>query len=204
MFNQSSIAEHPFNPTLAALVGAATPVLRIDGLRNETWRRRMGEDADDFRLGPWRAANWSVLNDAVYRSVGEVLYFLTDGSGRIRYVGESKGRLRTRWRTPPLAEAANGKKNTHIFHNIAWPKIEESFVGDPSAGPFCVSVIGVEAMTVLVNNYADLRVAVEIDSRKYGGRKHLSWHVETWLCEQPSLSADLWNIAKRGRVASFA
>jgi hypothetical protein len=204
MLNQSAIAAHASNPTLAALLSAATPVLRINGLKGATWRRRMGEDPDDFRLGPWRAADWSILDQLMYRADGEVLYFLSDGAGRIRYVGESKGRLRTRWRTPPLAEPANGKKNAHLFHNIAWPRIEEALVGDPAAGPFCVSVIGVEVMTALANRHADLRAAVDVNSRKHGGRKHLSWHVETWLCDQPSLRTHLWNVAKRGRAASRA
>jgi hypothetical protein len=204
MLNQSTIAALTSNSTLADLLSAATPVLRIDGLKNETWRRRKGKDPHDFRLGPWRAADWSILDEAMYRADGEVLYLLSDGAGRIRYVGESKGRLRTRWRTPPLAEPVDGKDNAHIFHNIAWPKIEETLDSNPAAGPFCVSVIGIERMTALVNRHADLRTAVELDSCRHDGRKHLSWHVETWLCEQPGLHAHLWNVAKRGHVARRA
>lgn len=204
MLNQSAIATHASNPTLTALLSAATPVLRINGLKTETWRRRMGKNPQDFRVGPWRAADWSILDELVYRADGEVLYVLSDGAGRIRYVGESKGRLRTRWRTPPLSEPVNGKKSAHLFHNIAWPRIEDTLVGDPAAGPFCISVIGVEMMTALVNRHADLRASVEVSSRRHGGCKHLSWHVETWLCQQPSLRAHLWNVAKRGRPATGA
>ncbi|CAM5797771.1 hypothetical protein RFUL19S_04967 [Rhizobacter fulvus] len=33
-----------------------------------------------------------------------------------------------------------------------------------------------------------------------GSRKHLAWHLKTWLCGQHSLQRDLWNVAKRRRV----
>ena len=188
------------NNTLLTLMQAANPVIRIDGLKSGLWRRRMGENPNDFRLGPWRAADWSILDKNVYFAVGEVLYLLADGAGRVRYVGESKGRLRTRWRTPPLADLANGEKGSQIFHNIAWPKIEAMLAADPQTGPFQVSVIGVNKLNEFVSLHSDLRSAVEAASREHG-RKHLSWHVETWLCQQPGLQAHLWNVAKRGRGA---
>ena len=190
------------NNTLAALVRATKPVIRIDGLKSELWRRRMGENPNDFRLGPWRAADWSILDEKVYRAAGEVLYLLADGAGRVRYVGESKGRLRTRWRTPPLEDSASGEEGSQIFHNIAWPKIEATLEADPQAGPFQVSVIGIDKLNELVSLHSDLRSAVEAASRVHAARKHLSWHVETWLCQQPSLRAHLWNVAKRGRDAA--
>lgn len=198
MLNQSTIVAHASNPTLVSLLTAAKPVLQIDGLKDQTWQRRMGENPDDFRIGPWRAANWSILDKDTYFAPGEVLYFLSDGRGRVLYVGESKARLRTRWRTPPLAAPVDGGMNAQIFHNIAWPKIESALASDPTVGPFFVSVIGIDELNNLVERHADLRLAVELYARKCRRRKHLSWHVETWLCAQSSLRAHLWNVAKQG------
>ena len=204
MHNQSATSAYAANPTLAAILSAARPVLRISALKDETWSRRLGDDPNDFRLGPWRAADWCVLDESTYRADGEVLYFLSDGADRIRYVGESKNRLRTRWRTPPPSESVNGQRNANLFHNIAWPKIEATLASDPAAGPFYVSAIGAQVMTVLLQRHSDLRAAVQANSIKHGGRRHLSWHVETWLCEQPLLRPHLWNVAKLGFKANQA
>lgn len=197
MSNNSTIAAHAFSPALTTLVRAATPVLRISGLKIETWRRRPGKDPRDFRIGPWHAADWSIVDEHTYRRDGEVLYFLSDSAGVIRYVGESKGRLRTRWRTPPTDQQSSGTRNSHIFHNIAWPRIEQILAHDPLAAPFTVSAIGVETLSALVRNCPELATAIEAESLRSGGRKHLSWLVETWLCKQPSLHSHLWNVAKR-------
>ena len=161
----------------------------------------MGENPNDFRLGPWRAANWLILDDTLYRAGGQVLYFLTDSHGRVRYIGESKNRLRTRWRTPPLAGPADGRPGEHIFHNVAWPKIEEALLHDPACAPFHVSAIPLSDLHALVERHPDLRAFIEGATKGAESAKHLSWHIETWLCEQPALRQTLWNVAKRGPKA---
>lgn len=188
------------SPALAALLAAAKPVLRVHALKDETWKRREGDDPSDFRIGPWRAAGWSILDKETYYAAGEVLYWLVDGAGHVRYVGESKSRLRTRWRTPPLAGSATRGEGIHLFHNRAWPRLEETLLRDPGAGPFSVLVLGVAELGRVVSRHAVIREFVESDVQRLGPKaKHLSWHVETWICEQPVIREHLWNRSKLKR-----
>lgn len=60
-------AAYATNLPLKALLGAATPVIRIDGIRRETWRGRDRDNMSDFRLGPWRVPegpSWTLVSTA--------------------------------------------------------------------------------------------------------------------------------------------
>lgn len=116
-----------------------------------------------------------------------------DGLGQIRYVGQTTGRLRTRWRTPPLALPVVGNSNPHIFHNIAWPYIEEAFATGSAAGTFVVLAIGAGQLATVVAEHGDLKAAVD----RLSGDRCLSLRVETWVCDQLRAQAELWNRAKR-------
>lgn len=85
---------------LNKLVRRATPFLRINGATPMAWRRNVKSGG---RAGPWRyKAHYSVISEPTWRRTGEVIYFVTDGTQRLRLVGQSSRRLMDRWRVSPM------------------------------------------------------------------------------------------------------
>lgn len=179
------------NDTLNSLMNASTPFLQINGIGTLMWRRHM--KAGDPRIGPWAASIYEVLDEGTWRRNGECLYFLTDKNGRLRYVGESKNRLRDRWRTPPAVCALTGRDlgNAFVFHNRAWPPLERALKEDGGLAPFRVSVIHADALQSVVMSLPALaRLKPEVREGK-----HLARLVQDWVCMESSLQRDIWNVA---------
>ena len=129
---------------------------------------------------------------------GECLYFLTDGSGRLRYVGETKNRVADRWRTSPALCATTGRDigKPFVFHNRAWRPLEAELVSQGSgAGPFLVSVLQGAALAEVVGRCPGLRHLVS----HVGEGRHLAKLVQDWLCGDARLRPSLWNVAGTGR-----
>ena len=103
--------------------------LRIVDIDQTTLWKGKKKDGDP-RNGPWFASVHEVLDQQVWDTRAECLYFLTDGRGQVRYVGESKNRIADRWRMPPAACPATGRDlgNAFVFHNRAWAPLEAAFV----------------------------------------------------------------------------
>ncbi len=179
------------DPTIQAILGAAIPVIQINGVGNSMWRREM--KAGDPRIGPWRASQHEVLDRATWYLDGECLYFLRDSAGRIRYVGESKNRLRDRWRTPPAVCATTGHDlgNPYVFHNRAWPSLERAILADSAIAPFKVSVIHEPGLARLAAANATLAA---LHTQIQPG-KHFTRVVQDWLCAHRDVQAHLWNVA---------
>jgi hypothetical protein len=111
---------------LETLVQASTPFLRIEGATPRKWMREM-RSPKDGRIGPWNyEAQFTVLNAKAWSRTGEVLYFLTDNSGRLRLVGESGGKLKWRWKEVPMTDVTTRQLlgRRALFHTTAWPAIE--------------------------------------------------------------------------------
>jgi hypothetical protein len=128
------------------------------------------------------------------------LYFLTDGRGQLRYVGESKNRVADRWRMPPAGCAATGRDlgNPFVFHNRAWLPMEaELRKHGSSAGPFQVAVLQGAALVAAVERSPELRhLLVQVAQGN-----HLAKLVQDWLCGNSRLLQSLWNVAgtRRGK-----
>lgn len=182
-------------PEVHALLAAATPFLRINGAERVDWCRDI-KDPKDSRIGPWRyRAAFEVLNPEVWERSGEVLYFVTDAQERLRLVGQSKDRLKTRWRTSPMhdviSRAPLGVRA--LFHTTAWPALERA-LDNGERPPFTVSAL--------------FRNELETVCRKTGGKlgdalqkpetalQRLSYHVETAICRLTWDGPPLWNKQK--------
>ena len=181
--------------SVAALVRSAKPVLRISALSAIRWRKPPMAKANDCRIGPWHAPIYEVLDEAAYRRSGECLYFLLDGGGCLRYVGESKNRLRDRWRTPPALCAETGVSlgNPFLFHNRAWRHLEHALKSDPACGPFEVRVLLKSELTEQLRQVSEGQRLIDSTTRAAG--KHLSKVVETWICAQHAVCEGIWNVA---------
>lgn len=179
------------NTAVRDLVRAATPVLRISGLGDSKWRREM--KVGDPRIGPWHASVHEVLDRETWFLNGECLYFLTDCADRIRYVGESKNRLRDRWRTPPAICASTGAAlgNPYLFHNRAWPHLERSIKAKDGLAPFTVSVLHLAKLGNLVAAARELAALPTLA----GDGRHLAKVVQDWICAQTDQRDYLWNVA---------
>lgn len=179
------------------LLGQATPIIRILNVDpNNRWKGK--KKAGDPRNGPWHGSIHEVLDAKAWAARAECLYFLTDGRGQLRYVGESKNRVADRWRMPPAACAVTGKDlgNPFVFHNRAWSPMQAEFATyGHSAGPFLVSVLQGTTLIRAVERSAGLsHLALRADDDI-----HLAKRVQDWLCGNPHLQQSLWNVAGTGR-----
>ncbi len=183
--------------TLDALLDQATPIIRILGLDlSNRWvgKKRPG----DPRNGPWYASAHEVLDAKAWAARAECLYFLTDGKGQLRYVGESKNRVADRWRMPPAGCATTGRDlgNPFVFHNRAWSPMEaELREHGSSAGPFQVSVLQGTTLVAAVERSLELRYLIP----RVGDGSHLAKLVQDWLCGNAHIHHTLWNVAGTGR-----
>lgn len=183
--------------TLDTLLDQATPIIRILGLDpNNQWvgKKKPG----DPRNGPWYASVHEVLDAKAWAARAECLYFLTDGRGQLRYVGESKNRVADRWRMPPAGCAATGRDlgNPFVFHNRAWsPMQAELMTNGSAAGPFQVAVLQGAALVAAVERSPELRHLIA----QAGEGSHLAKLVQDWLCGNSRLHQSLWNVAGTGR-----
>ena len=183
---------------LHALMRAATPFLRIDGAKPQSWRRNVntltksGKPSGSRRAQPNRyEAMFTALDDKTWSRLGEVLYFVSDQSGRLRMVGQSSRRLQDRWRVSPMHSVEDGSHlgRRSLYHTTGWPAIESSFDTEPP--PFTVSAL--------------FRADLERVCREIGGplsdalgmpetKLHkLSYHVEVWIRSLSRSGLDLWN-----------
>lgn len=183
-------------PELRQLLQHAAPFLRIVDIDHATrWKGKKKEG--DPRNGPWFGSVHEVLDQQVWDTRAECLYFLTDGRGQVRYVGESKNRVADRWRMPPAACAATGRdlSNRFVFHNRAWAPLQRELERyGRSAGPFTVSVLQGDALRLVVRANGTLSPLSALTNDEHLGRR-----VERWLCAHPNLRRVLWNVSGTSR-----
>lgn len=177
---------------LNKLVRRATPFLRINGATPMAWRRNVKSGG---RAGPWPyKAQYSVISEPTWRRTGEVIYFVTDGTQRLRLVGQSSSRLMDRWRVSPMHDVLTSQPlgQEALFHSSAWPAIERGF--DKEGGPFTVSALFRQDLEQICRDIGG-PLAVALDTPEEGSRL-LSYHVETWVCGLSRSGLDLWNRQK--------
>lgn len=187
--------------SLNALLMAAKPFLRITDVDAVDWCRSIA-DPKDARNGPWRyRAVYDVLDDKVWSTVGEVIYFVTDSRGNLRLVGQSKDKLKTRWRTSPMHDVTTKMPlGRHaLFHSSTWPAIE-SALDAGERPPFTVSALfRNELERVCRSCEGSITSAWQKEENHL---QRLSYHVETWVCSQPVHRPALWNKQKYERKGS--
>lgn len=178
---------------IQALTAGATPFLRIDGVMPVHWCRNVQSGP---RFGPWRfEAVFAELDGRIWQREGEVLYFVTDGAGRLRMVGESGRRLKDRWRLSPMHDvqtrAPLGRKA--LFHSTAWGGIERGLGNE--VPPFVVSALFRDDLAKLLAAHGAMGALPQTDD-------HLCRRTEEAILAHLGGSAGLWN--KKGvRAAQF-
>lgn len=169
---------------IQALTAAATPFLRIDGVKPVNWCRNVQSGP---RCGPWSfEAVFTVLDGKTWQREGEVIYFVTDGAGRLRLVGESGGRLKDRWRLSPMHDvqtrAPLGRKA--LFHSTAWGAIERGLSDE--APPFVVSALFRDDLTRVLTAHGAMATLSQTAD-------HLCRRTEEAMLAHLGSGAGLWN-----------
>ncbi|MCR9256464.1 MAG: hypothetical protein NXI16_10255 [Alphaproteobacteria bacterium] len=161
------------------IVEAASPVLRIDALRNEKWRRDV--KPTDPRYGPWHHSEYSILNQEIWMERSPCLYVVQDAAKRVRYVGKSTNRFKDRWRCPPayMIDSDERVNFKPLFHSQCWGLLTQAF--QRGEGPFTVIAISERAL-------ADLEL-----SQKYRKDSSVSEALEKVLRRHRSNDFCDWN-----------
>jgi len=172
-----------------ALYASSQPFLRITGFNRCDWRR----NAHDKRAGPWRyEAVYEVLDHSVWKSSGEVLYFLVDADQRLKLVGESGTRLGQRWRISPMHRVEDnaflGKRG--LFHSSAFAMLQTAFESGQTP-LYTVSAIFRPQIDRLAHELGGPLYRATLSPEK---PNKVAKNVERWICQL--LGRDhLWNIA---------
>lgn len=177
--------------TIRTLIDAATPFLRIEGVKPVTWCRNVQSGS---RFGPWHfEAVFRELDGATWRREGEVIYFVTDSQNRLRLVGESSRRLKDRWRMSPMHDVANRAPlgRSALFHSTAWRAIESGM--DAEAPPFTVRALFREDVAKLLSSLGEL-------GRLPPSDEHLCRRLEVAILAAVGATGGLWN--RRGVVST--
>lgn len=175
--------------TLNSLVVAATPILRITGIRPRDWCRNAQNKS---RFGPWRyEAEYTVLDKKTWSSRGEVLYFVTDRTDKLRLVGQSSGRLMDRWRESPMHDVATRAPldRKALFHSTAWSAIEAAF--DEEDPPFTVSAVFRPELERICRS-GDAALAKALQQPETATRR-LAYNVEQMILNSLGHGLQLWN-----------
>ncbi len=180
--------------TIHTLTAAATPFLRVDGIKPVTWCRNVQSGP---RFGPWQyEAVFHELDSKTWQREGEVLYFVTDSQQQLRMVGESSRRLKDRWRMSPMHDvttrASLGRRA--LFHSTAWAAIERGVASE--ASPFTVSALFCDDLAQLLSLHDAM------DSLP-STQDHLSRRTEAAILAAMGATRRLWNKKGVGARASL-
>lgn len=170
--------------TIYALIDAATPFLRVEGIKPVTWCRNVQSGP---RFGPWQyEAVFSELDGKTWQREGEVIYFVTDSKQQLRLVGESSRRLKDRWRMSPMHEVATrapiGRKA--LFHSTAWSAIERGIAAE--APPFTVRALFRDDVALLLTGHGAMDHLPASD-------EHLCRRTESAILAAVGATGKLWN-----------
>lgn len=179
--------------SIQALITAATPFLRVDGVKPAIWCRNVQGGP---RFGPWQyEAVFTELDNHTWQREGEVIYFVTDAQQRLRLVGESSRKLNDGWRMSPMHDVETrahlGRKA--LFHSTAWGAIESGISAE--APPFTVSALFRDDLQTLI---AELGVAEDLPQ----SQGPLCRRTESAILASVGATWKLWN--KKGVVRKAA
>ena len=174
---------------ISHFVSNSTPVLRITEVGGRTWYRK----PKNARRGPWLSATYSVLDQSAWERKAPCIYFLTDSSKVLRYVGISLNKLDDRWRKSPAFTESDVKLPGHeLFHSQCWHQLA-SADDERFPPPFDVSVLsGKDVLDLLAN------LDHELSSLAVCKRDPdiVVTVLELWICKYGH--STLWNKALTG------
>lgn len=178
----------------AAILAAATPVLKILEVGGRPWKRNV--PASDGRHGPWLPASWQILDPTIWRRRIGSLYLVVGNDRTIRYVGISRNRVADRWRLSPAldAETMQPLPTSQLFHSQCWAHLQRE------GGGFEVCCISGDDLVPVLDR---LGPPVSGFTALRGDPEGIAAAVERWLCNHQSERLVSWNVAmtsKRKRV----
>lgn len=147
----------------------------------------------DGRIGPWKySAHFEVLDQAVWKRAGEVIYFVADSAKVLRLVGQSSVKLGGRWKLVPMhsVDKKLPLERRALFHTTSWPAIEIGLQGNERF-PLTVSALFREELNTLCMA-ADGGLADTVKMPETHLQR-LAFHVESWVCSLDHSPARLWN-----------
>ena len=179
-----------------AIFSLATPTIKIFSVGGSRWKRLI-QDPNDARIGPWLKASYSIVNDTAWRRKEACLYMVKGSDDGIRYVGISRNGLKHRWRTSPAYDAATSKKLTEnqLFHSQCWKHIENES-STKTSSTFEVRVITAEALLPILEK---LGGPLSAFAALRGDGEGIVAGVERWLCNNRNNQLAVWNVAMTGR-----
>jgi len=183
------------------IYNAATPVLRIHGVREQYWKRNTGNSSRgdrDSRIGPWMQGEYEILDQAAWSERSPCLYMVQEGE-KIRYFGISRNRLKDRWRLSPAydAETMQPLGTRQIFHSQCWRHIQQAVKTDPSVRFEVRTIKGAALRAVL------MRLGEPLSGFTVFGddEESLVASVERWFCNRSNDQIATWNVAMTGKRA---
>jgi len=78
-----------------SIISASSKVMTIKQVLDNQWYRK----PKGPRKGPWFSCEYEVINQELWNKKEECIYFVSDNSNKLKYVGISVNALRDRWRT---------------------------------------------------------------------------------------------------------
>lgn len=174
----------------AAILRAATPVLKISKVGGRAWKRNVPQE--DGRYGPWLPASWDVVDQKSWQRRVPSLYLVVGDDQLIRYVGISRNRVADRWRLSPAFDAETGQSLAHnqLFHSQCWPHLQREakrYEVRCISGDELVPVL--ERLGPPVSGFTALK----------GDPEGIAAAVERWLCNHQSDRLVSWNVAMTRR-----
>lgn len=175
---------------------AATPIIRIKGLESNMWHRDVPQT--DGRYGPWKTANYEILDEITWKQLKPCLYLVRAEDGELKYVGISANRLKDRWRVSPAISYANKSKLpvNQLFHSQCWKHIEREFSSNPSVR-YEVRCIDGERLSQHLQRLGPPLSGFCTLADDHEG---IVAAVERWMCNQSREGLITWNIAMTGRA----
>lgn len=176
------------------ILAASTRVIHIAGITGTSWKRDV--PPNDNRYGPWRSADYVILDPVAWKANSPVLYLVTGSDRALRYVGISRKSMSTRWRESPALCARTGMKlpRKQIFHSQCWRNIERESDARLSSSFDVYCITGGKLLDTVVSLGPPLSGLATLA----GDDEGIAAAVERWICTRPGLVA--WNIAMTGRA----
>lgn len=139
---------------LAELWQAGDPVLLVTGLKSgPLWARHV--KPGDARRGPWRRAEYRVLDQVAWDRPGHAIYFVRGNDGGFRYTGIARKstKFKQRWRLAVAVDPNTGARLGHeLFHSQCWKPMQAELEGG-AGGPFEIRVLSERAAQGVVKGF---------------------------------------------------
>lgn len=181
----------PPTEVVATIAEAGSPVLRVTTVsERRPWLRRVTTPGD-ARLGPWRfQANHDVVDWTAYNRLAACLYLVLGNDGRVRYVGKTTARLRTRWPIAPAVDAETGQQLSNQLFHTCWEAMEAECAQSPA--------LGFEVRAITEPELAQVILALGGEVGHLASAAKLAEDVESWILLR---APPPWNKVRRRRAA---